>query len=55
MYGHNVDFSGLTTNVLKQANFIRSPDKADTKTFLQSYSGKGGWGKRNSTATDADE
>jgi hypothetical protein len=25
MYGQNVDFEGLTTDVLKQSNFIRSP------------------------------
>lgn len=25
MYGQNVDFEGLTTKVLKQSNFVRSP------------------------------
>jgi len=28
MYGQNVDFEGLTTDVLKQSNFIRSPQSA---------------------------
>lgn len=46
MYGQNVDFEGLTTDVLKQSNFIRSPHNASQTKFLRCNSGKGGWGKR---------
>lgn len=44
LYGANVDYEGLTTDVLKQCLFFRSPEQ--TKTFLHKNEGLGGWGKR---------
>ena len=46
LYGDKVDFDGLTTNVLKDCNFFRSPPVNMSHDFLKSNEGLGGWGKR---------
>ena len=49
-YGQNVEFDSLTQDVLKTANFVRSPPPAKQSHFLRQHAGKGGWGKRSEGA-----